>query len=66
MDTTIEYCIRNVYGKELAYPVNRQAKLLTELTNTKTLTIRDLVTAQEMGFLVKLVPDPRSGNAELV
>lgn len=46
--------IKAVYGKELIYPANDTAKLLTRLTGRTTLSNGDLSIAQEMGYTVKV------------
>ena len=51
----IQITIRNVYGNETAYPVCRQAKLFAELAGHATLTQRDLMLIDSLGYEVEVV-----------
>ena len=53
MDTQIVVLIKNVYGEELSYPVNEQAKLLAQIAGTTTLTPATLRLAHAMGFEIR-------------
>jgi hypothetical protein len=44
--------IKNVYGKEVAYPVCTQAHLFCRLLSTKTLTAQAISTIEQLGFEV--------------
>lgn len=46
--------IREVYGRPVAYPVNKTAKLFTSLLGTKTLTPQALATISQLGYVVTL------------
>jgi len=52
MDTKIEVCIKNVYGRNKCYPINDQALRLAAMTGCRTLTSRHLFQAQDMGFTI--------------
>ena len=47
MERQIIVNIRNVYGNEVAYPVNGQAQKLAALVNQKTLTAATLRLAEK-------------------
>ena len=53
MNTQIVVLIKNVYGEELSYPVNEQARLLAQIAGTKTLTPATLQRAHAMGFEIR-------------
>lgn len=38
MNTTVQLQVKSVYGNELIYPVNDNAKVFAALTGTKTFT----------------------------
>ena len=42
--------IREAYGNTRAYPVNREAVLLCQLTNSKTLLPQQMAAIRELGF----------------
>ena len=42
--------IREAYGNTRAYPVNREAVLLCQLTGTKTLLPQQMEAIRELGF----------------
>jgi hypothetical protein len=58
MNNTIQVKIRNVYGYDLAYPVNGQAQHIANIADTKTLTKETLTIAQNMGFIIEIVSNP--------
>lgn len=57
MNTAIEVTARSVYGNVLLYPANQQARLLAQITETMTLTVRVLAVAASMGFIVNVIGD---------
>lgn len=48
--STIAIRLREVYGKNVAYPANEQAELLARIAGTTTLTHETLCLAERMGF----------------
>jgi hypothetical protein len=56
MDITLEMQVRSVYGTDRIYPMNEQARRLTDLLGRKTFTKDDLAKIKAMGFAVKWVP----------
>lgn len=48
--------IKSVYGKDLIYPVDDEAKLFAELLGKKTFTRLDLKTIEALGHKVEYVP----------
>lgn len=59
MAMRIEVEARNVYGKELIYPVNHEARLAAQLMGTKTLDPAKLGILQQMGIEVVEVVVPK-------
>lgn len=53
LGTEILIEVRNVYGNFTIYPVNEAARLLAEISGTKTLTHVTLALAERMGFAIK-------------
>jgi len=51
----VEIEIRDVYGKSLAYPLNREAGLIAELSGHRTLTRGALSLAEGLGFEIEVV-----------
>lgn len=51
----IQVTVRNVYGNELIYPVNKAAHDLAELARTKTLSCRTLECAETLGHVINEV-----------
>lgn len=56
MSKTIFVKTKNVYGKELIYPVCKQAELFAALAKTKTLSDNDLVKIIELGYQILEAP----------
>lgn len=50
----IKVSVRNVYGNETVYPVCPQAKLLSQLAGTKTLTPEALRTISDLGYSIEI------------
>lgn len=55
MQATIQVTVKDVYGKELVYPVCDQAKRLADLVGSKTLTESTLRQWMAMGGRVEHV-----------
>ncbi len=53
MNTIIEVYNKNVYGRDLTYPHNDNAKRVTKLLGKKTLNPADIKRLEAMGFTVK-------------
>ena len=51
----ISITLKNVYGRETAYPACSRALLFAEMLGSKTLTQRDLTNIQRLGFEVDVV-----------
>ena len=49
---TIEVTIKQVYGKELIYPANKEAKIFANIAGTRTLSVGVLQNAKALGFEV--------------
>jgi hypothetical protein len=56
--TVLQIFYRDNYGKTVAYPANRAASLLTQLTATRTLSEQALTLAKELGHTVEVVTAP--------
>ena len=56
MNNTVKIKIKTVYGKELAYPKNYTAVLLTTLTGRKTFTPGDLRIIKRLGYNIEQFP----------
>lgn len=52
----LEVQVREVYGRELIYPVNEAAKLAVQLTGRKTFFEVDLNRLQALGHEVEFIP----------
>ena len=50
--TEIQIEFRSVYGKTLAYPISKPAKLLANIAGTKTLTRYALLQVLDMGLTI--------------
>lgn len=51
----LQIYIKEVYGKRTIYPVNEQAKLLAQITGTKTLSIGTINLAQKLGLTFEIL-----------
>jgi hypothetical protein len=45
--------LQNVYGKQVIYPANSQAKLFAEIAGTKTLSGAVITYAAKLGYEIK-------------
>ena len=45
--------VKNVFGKELIYPINETAKILLRLTGKRTFSPADLSTIRDLGYSVE-------------
>lgn len=52
---TCQIVIRNVYGNDLIYPSNDEARIFAEIAGTKTLSKTDLARIEQLGFRVEQV-----------
>ena len=48
---------RIVYGKDLIYPICREAKLFANLTKQKTLSVNDILRIKSLGYTFKNVEE---------
>lgn len=55
-ELVLEVQLRQVYGRDLVYPVNATAKACAELVGRKTLLDIDLKRLQALGFKVEWIP----------
>jgi hypothetical protein len=53
---TLQVSIRNVYGRDVVYPVCETSKLFAELARQKTLTDRELSILKKLGYTFEVVP----------
>ena len=51
---TIVVLKKNVYGKELIYPVNDMATIFTQLMKRKTFDLADLKLIKELGYEIEV------------
>lgn len=51
----VKVTIRNVYGKQLIYPVNDDAQKFTKLLGKKTIDQSELEVIKSLGFEIELV-----------
>lgn len=56
MKNKLNFLIKEVYGRPLFYPQNKQAELAAKLVGKKTLTPSQVQVLVEMGFDVVQVP----------
>ncbi len=56
MDKLIQLQVRTVYGNKRYYPFNRQATLVCDMLNKRTLDDNVVRILREMGFTVEAVP----------
>lgn len=54
MNQQITVQIRTVYGNEMIYPVDNNAKVFCFLASKKTLNRRDISKIKELGFTVNV------------
>jgi len=52
--------IRNVYGKDLVYPVCNKSKLFALLTNSQTLSDGARRTIKELGYTFEVLPEVKN------
>lgn len=57
MNNQLHIQIKTVFGKEMIYPANDQARRLCEMVGSKTLTPQIIRDAQGMGFVIAEVPE---------
>jgi len=50
MDNKLNFTIKTVYGRDLAYPQNKQAALICKVIGRKSLNMEQVFTLKEMGF----------------
>jgi len=55
MSKSVQIEVKSVYGVELIYPANDEAKLFTSLSGKKTLSRQDLKIIKALGFDVEQV-----------
>lgn len=60
--STIQVFVRQVYGNALIYPANESARVLAQLTGTKTLTTAQLELARDLGCTLEYVADVGMAN----
>ena len=48
--------IKTVYGNELVYPVNTEAKLFATISGKKTLDSLTISAAVQLGFIIEIEP----------
>ncbi len=60
VSNVIQIDIRNVYGKQTAYPANSEAGFFAEIAGDRTLTPHTIINAAALGFQVQ-VKEPISG-----
>lgn len=53
MNTTLRIRAREVYGRELNYPLSENAKIICEMLNVKTLSDFHIRKLTSLGFTVK-------------
>ena len=54
-NSKVKIRVKNVYGKDLLYPANRQAVEFLKLTSFKTFTREHLGAIRDLGFEVEAV-----------
>lgn len=54
MNKVLMVTVKNVYGKELIYPVNDVAQTFADISGQKTLSRETLKHAQTLGFVVEV------------
>ncbi len=53
METRILVLVKDVFGRKLAYPKNKQAELLCKLKKKDTFTLPELEILKELGFTIE-------------
>ena len=51
---TIKVEIKNVYGVDRIYPIDKNAKFFTSMTGNKTLSQTDIETIKALGFTIEV------------
>ena len=54
MDKIIKVEVKNLYGKQLVYPVCAVGEAFSQLTNTKTFSKEHLKTIKALGFKIEV------------
>jgi len=54
--------VKNVYGNQLIYPVNDEARLFAQIAGKKTFDKKDLIAISELGFKLQVVTPEFSIN----
>ena len=55
MSCNLRVSIKNVYGKEVIYPITQEAHLLCQLAGTKSFTQAMINTAKQLGYTFELI-----------
>ena len=50
----IQVEIKNVYGKELIYPICASAKIFADIADTKTLTFETIQLIKRLGYTIEI------------
>jgi hypothetical protein len=62
----IKVQVREVCGKAVAYPANREAEILATIAGTKTLTYETLAKASDLGLVIETVTSQKAWFDQLV
>lgn len=57
MRQSIEVVVRNVYGRELIYPINEDANIFARIAGTKTLKRDHIELIKALGYTVTKLTD---------
>ena len=58
MEKTIQVTAKNVYGKVLFYPKNKQAEIIARISWKETLTPSVLIACEDLGYTVEPIGEP--------
>jgi hypothetical protein len=53
MDKVLVVKLQSVYGKQVIYPVNAQAKIFASIAGTKTLSSAVITQAAQLGYSIR-------------
>ena len=56
---SIKVKIKNIYGRDLVYPVCEKAKLLAKLVQQATFTSREIQVIKDLGYSIEVVQDTK-------
>lgn len=62
----IQVEVKNVYGKQIVYPICETAQLLAKLANQKSFTPSTIITIRALGYSIELVQSKEEALCNLL